>query len=196
MGINYDGSNFSSKHSNSIIVVDEQKNIVTGVNTSGCAPWGEIGVFVKGIALSTSGKYMMTCGQDNRALDPMTLWLLLKNEEPFIAGSATGSSLFPADFQVISNIIDFDINIEEAVLKPRFGHYKYDLDANQLVACTVADKRYSLEIIKNMKEKGVDLIQEGEIDLGFPMLTMIDNSNGYILGMPIESSCSSNANGW
>ncbi|NNG27980.1 MAG: gamma-glutamyltransferase, partial [Ignavibacteriaceae bacterium] len=60
---------------------------------------------------------------EKRMLSSMTPTIILKHGEPYIIiGSPGGSKIITAVLQVILNCIDFDMNIREAVEKPRIHH--------------------------------------------------------------------------
>jgi gamma-glutamyltranspeptidase/glutathione hydrolase len=60
---------------------------------------------------------------EKRMLSSMTPTILLKNGVPYIIiGSPGGSTIITAVLQVILNCIDFDMNIAEAIEKPRIHH--------------------------------------------------------------------------
>lgn len=58
-----------------------------------------------------------------RMLSSMSPTIVTKNGEPFmIAGSPGGSTIITTTLQVIINVIDHDMNIDDAVSLPRFHH--------------------------------------------------------------------------
>ncbi|PWT89376.1 MAG: gamma-glutamyltransferase [Acidobacteria bacterium] len=58
-----------------------------------------------------------------RPLSAMTPTIVLKNDQPFlIIGSPGGSTIINTVFEVATNVIDFGMNIQEAVDAPRFHH--------------------------------------------------------------------------
>lgn len=58
-----------------------------------------------------------------RPLSSMTPALLFKNGEPYAAtGSPGGPRIINSVLQVILNVVEFDMNIQEAVSRPRFHH--------------------------------------------------------------------------
>jgi len=60
---------------------------------------------------------------EKRMLSSMTPTIILKDEKPYIIiGSPGGAKIITAVLQVILNCIDFDMNIREAVEKPRIHH--------------------------------------------------------------------------
>lgn len=61
-----------------------------------------------------------------RPLSSMTPTLVLKNDKIFmVTGSPGGSRIITAVLQGILNVIDFDMNIAEATVAPRFHHQWY-----------------------------------------------------------------------
>jgi len=60
---------------------------------------------------------------EKRMLSSMTPTIVLKNDKPFIIiGSPGGSTIITVVLQVILNVIDFGMNIQEAVNAPRIHH--------------------------------------------------------------------------
>jgi gamma-glutamyltranspeptidase/glutathione hydrolase len=60
---------------------------------------------------------------EKRMLSSMTPTIILQNGKPFIIiGSPGGSTIITVILQVILNCIDFDMNIREAIEKPRIHH--------------------------------------------------------------------------
>jgi len=60
---------------------------------------------------------------EKRMLSSMTPTLVLKNDKPYIiVGSPGGSTIITIVLQVILNVIDFEMNIQEAVNFPRIHH--------------------------------------------------------------------------
>jgi gamma-glutamyltranspeptidase/glutathione hydrolase len=60
---------------------------------------------------------------EKRMLSSMTPTIILKDNKPFIIiGSPGGSTIITVVLQVILNCIDFNMNIREAIEKPRIHH--------------------------------------------------------------------------
>jgi gamma-glutamyltranspeptidase/glutathione hydrolase len=58
-----------------------------------------------------------------RMLSSMTPTIVLKNNKPFIvAGTPGGTTIITSVFQTLVNIIDFGMNADDAVNKPKFHH--------------------------------------------------------------------------
>lgn len=62
-------------------------------------------------------------GPNKRPLSSMTPTIVLKDGKPFIiTGSPGGSRIITAVLQIVTNVIDFDLTIAEAVTAPRLHH--------------------------------------------------------------------------
>jgi gamma-glutamyltranspeptidase/glutathione hydrolase len=60
---------------------------------------------------------------NKRMLSSMSPTIVLKDGEPFlVTGSPGGSRIITTTLQVIVNVIDFDMNLQEAVNAPRVHH--------------------------------------------------------------------------
>ena len=63
---------------------------------------------------------------NKRMLSAMTPTIVLNNEKPFlILGSPGGPSIITSVFQTILNVVEYKMNISEAVSAPRFHHQWY-----------------------------------------------------------------------
>ncbi|CUT05334.1 gamma-glutamyltransferase, partial [Candidatus Kryptobacter tengchongensis] len=97
-----------------------------------------------------------------RMLSSMTPTIVLKNGKPFLVlGSPGGSTIITSVLQVILNIIDFEMNIQEAVDAPRVHHQWYPDEVYY-------EKRgLPLDVIENLKKRGHKLVErhgfQGEV---------------------------------
>lgn len=97
-----------------------------------------------------------------RMLSSMTPTIVLKNGKPFLVlGSPGGSTIITSVLQVILNVIDFGMNIQEAVDAPRVHHQWYPDEVYY-------EKRgLPLDVIENLKKRGHKLVErhgfQGEV---------------------------------
>jgi len=116
---------------------------------------------------------------EKRMLSSMTPTIILKHGEPYIIiGSPGGSKIITAVLQVILNCIDFDMNIREAVEKPRIHHqWLPDSIYYEEKALTEGLKKELIEMGYSFNDYGAALriigITEG---------IMIDQENNIIHG--------------
>jgi gamma-glutamyltranspeptidase/glutathione hydrolase len=97
-----------------------------------------------------------------RMLSSMTPTIVLKNGKPFLVlGSPGGSTIITSVLQVILNVVDFGMNIQEAVDSPRIHHQWYP---DQIFF----EKRgLPRDVIENLERRGHKLVEragyQGEV---------------------------------
>jgi gamma-glutamyltranspeptidase/glutathione hydrolase len=110
-----------------------------------------------------------------RMLSSMTPTVILKDEKPFIIlGSPGGSTIMTVVLQVILNVIDFGMDIQQAIDMPRIHHQLYP-------------DRIDYEYFGMAEEVKISLITKGqtigrETRLGLVEGILIDNVRGTIYG--------------
>jgi gamma-glutamyltranspeptidase/glutathione hydrolase len=87
-------------------------------------------------------------------LSAMTPTIVLKNEKPhLILGSPGGPSIITSVFQTILNVIEYEMNVNEAVSSPRFHHQWYpDL-------IVMEKEAYSNELDSILKDKNYLIVK-------------------------------------
>jgi gamma-glutamyltranspeptidase/glutathione hydrolase len=87
-----------------------------------------------------------------RMLSSMTPTLVLKDNKPFIVvGTPGGTTITTSVFQSIVNIVDFNMDANDAVNKPKFHH--------QWLPDTVSVERdFNEETVKQLKDMGYKLV--------------------------------------
>lgn len=116
---------------------------------------------------------------EKRMLSSMTPTIVLKDGKPFlILGSPGGSQIITSVLQVILNVIDFNMNIKQAVDAPRIHH-------QWLPDKIVYEKDSFNGKVKNeLKKMGYAFKNDGVKNrkIGMVAAIMIDNKNKIILG--------------
>jgi len=116
---------------------------------------------------------------EKRMLSSMTPTIVLKDDKPYlIVGSPGGSTIITTVLQVIMNVIDFNMNIQEAVNAPRFHHQWYPDKIYLEKFCVTED------VAENLVKKGYTLANRNKTFriLGSAQAIMIDNDNKIIYG--------------
>ena len=116
---------------------------------------------------------------EKRMLSSMTPTIILHNGNPFIiAGSPGGSTIITVVLQVILNCIDFDMNIREAIEKPRI-HHQWIPDS-----IYYEQKALTADVKRELAAIGYKFVNESAAQpiLGIVEAIMIDNRNGIIYG--------------
>lgn len=92
-----------------------------------------------------------------RMLSSMTPTLLLKNKKPYVVVGTPGGTTIPTSvYQAIVNLVDFNMNAEEAINKPKFHH--------QWLPDEVAvEKDFDAETRKQLQQMGYRITERAAI---------------------------------
>jgi len=169
------GSNRESEETTHFSIVDKEGNAVSLTTTLNGSYGSLVVVNGAGFLLNnemddfsvkpgTPNMYGLIGGIANsiepgkRMLSSMTPTILEKDGKLFmVLGSPGGSTIITTVFQAILNVIDWDMNIQEAVNSPRFHH--------QWLPDEVAAEKESFtpELRKELKDKGYSIIDRNAI---------------------------------
>lgn len=169
------GSNKESEETTHFSIVDKEGNAVSLTTTLNGSYGSLVVVSGAGFLLNnemddfsvkpgTPNMYGLVGGVANsiepgkRMLSSMTPTILEKNGKLFmVLGSPGGSTIITSVFQTILNVIDWDMNMQEAVNSPRFHH--------QWLPDEVAAERESFtpELRNKLKSKGYSIVDRGAI---------------------------------
>jgi gamma-glutamyltranspeptidase/glutathione hydrolase len=104
----------------------------------------------------------------------MTPTILLKGGRPFLVlGTPGGSTIISAVLQVIVNIVDFGMNVQDAVDFPRI-HHQWKPDRLEF------ERGVSPDTIANLKEMGYSIEESHPVVLARVEAIVI--SNGWLQG--------------
>jgi len=121
-------------------------------------------------------------------LSAMTPTIVLKNNKPhLILGSPGGPSIITSVFQTILNVLEYNMDVNDAVSSPRFHHQWYpDL-------IVMEDEAYSNDLNSILSQKNYLIVKlpiEGDTlgvykrsDIGAVDAILIDD-NGKVFGGP------------
>ena len=99
-------------------------------------------------------------GPNKRPLSSMTPTIVLKDGKPFlVTGSPGGSRIITAVLQVIMNVIDFNMNIAEAVSAPRL-HNQWQPDE------TYAEAGFPPAVLDALKARGHNIVADRAAHVG------------------------------
>jgi gamma-glutamyltranspeptidase/glutathione hydrolase len=113
---------------------------------------------------------------NKRMLSAMTPTIVVKDSHPFlIVGSPGGSTIITTVLQVILNVVDYGMNIQEAVDAPRIHH--------QLFPDTLRYEKHGLpiDVVDNLVKRGYHLAEREEPQ-GRAECIMVDSMRGVIYG--------------
>jgi gamma-glutamyltranspeptidase/glutathione hydrolase len=177
-------------HSSAVIVVDAEGNVAVGTHTIETTNWG-LGLFAGGIPLSTAGTVVGATPAGAFAMDPLSSEIALVGGVPALAMTTYGSGLHPGDVQIMSYLLDYGMDPEDAILEPRVGGYALSFSPNGTVtvdpSAHVLDERVPASVVCPVRAAGFGLEQyepppyvpgSGMVDTGFPTVVTISPTSG------------------
>ncbi|MGD0038074.1 MAG: gamma-glutamyltransferase [Bacteroidota bacterium] len=114
---------------------------------------------------------------NKRMLSSMTPTIVVKDQKPYlILGSPGGSSIITTVLQVLMNVVDYGMNIKQAVDAPRIHH--------QWLPDTLYYERsvFSRDVAQELKRRGY-ILAEQPGHQGRVEAIMVDPNNGLYLGV-------------
>ncbi len=92
-----------------------------------------------------------------RMLSSMTPTLVLKNNKPYVVIGTPGGTTIPTSvFQGIVNIVDFGMNADDAVNKPKFHHQWFPDEVS-------VERDFDAEVVKQLQAMGYKINMRGGI---------------------------------
>ena len=103
------------------------------------------------------GKAANAISPGKRMLSSMTPTIVLKDNEPYIVVGTPGGTTIPTSvFQSLVNILEFGLNEEDAVNKPKF-HHQWLPDQIDV------ERNFPTNVIEELKAMGYKVVKRGEI---------------------------------
>lgn len=164
--------------SNHLTVVDSQGNVATVLHSCMSFPWTN-GLFVDGVSICTAGAHygvgMPDPGQRIHArIAPM---IVFKDEKPILSAGSPSISLMENMLQNFTNVLDFNLPLDEAVRKPRFGGFSLNMTAARIYEADL--KADILEMLRSMKWQ-LDLVNPWNWHCGSFEAVHIDQKTGLM----------------
>lgn len=92
-----------------------------------------------------------------RMLSSMTPTLILKNKKPYVVVGTPGGTTIPTSvYQAIVNLVDFNMNADDAINKPKFHH-------QWLPDVVMVEKDFDAATKKQLQEMGYKITERGGI---------------------------------
>jgi gamma-glutamyltranspeptidase/glutathione hydrolase len=165
-------------------VVDEDGNMVAYTKTINHFFASGITAFGTGILLNDQmDDFDTRPGQANsitggkKPLSSMSPTLLLKDGKPFATiGSPGGKRIISTVAMLISNMVDFDMDIQSAIMAPRINNYE--------VGPLKIESRIPFDVQNELLQKGHELDIKKDFDLYFggAQGVVIDHKKGVLHG--------------
>src|SRR5262245_23603745 len=121
-----------SNHSAGVVAVDAQGNVAALLHSINTIAWGATGIFVDGISIPDSATFQQPViaklKPGDRLPDTTNPLIVLKNGNPYLASSCTGSALHTATLNNLVNVLDFDMDPKKSIDTPYFRGPFFGID--------------------------------------------------------------------
>ncbi len=111
-------------HSDGIVVVDRWGNMAAVTHSINTTLWGGTALFVGGVSIPDAATFQQAAikeaGPGKRLPDPMCPLIVLRDGKPVLGSSAIGGGLHQKTLQVLTSVLDFNMDPEAAVEQPAF----------------------------------------------------------------------------
>lgn len=168
-------------HSLQVTVIDQDGNAVTGTNTIEGMPWGE-GLFVEGVPLSSSNELSeFATAPGHRRTFGLAMHIATRNNRVKIASGTFNSSLIPAEFQILLNLINYEMSPIDAVTAPRLGVSAWSLTTRKPTGGQWLDPRVDPAIADELGARGLRFTQVPPVDTGLGAVAVVSD-DGAVRG--------------
>ena len=177
-----------------LATVDAQGNMVSVTPSSFAALAKGMILGDTGILLNTRGCYFWLDEDNPNAIAPRKrprttpcTFIILKDGKPFMTlGTPGGDSQPQSNLQVFNNVVDFGLNIQEAVEAPRFCGYSFPRSPwphTSYPNLLELEDRIPSDVADSLRDKGHDVreIDAWGVSNGFTPI-MVDDENGVYRG--------------
>lgn len=175
-----------------LCTMDRQGNMVSMVQTLG----GAFGAYVlsgsTGIILRNYTNLFNPEPGTSNSIGPWkrpsshdSLTLVFRDGQPFLTvGAPGGRRVITAVVQVLLNVIDFGMDIQDAIAAPRIHIEGSDpkVPGGKLVRRLLADTRLPAGVVEDLRRRGHDVVLLGDGNFALPVGIMRDEATGQLRG--------------
>jgi gamma-glutamyltranspeptidase/glutathione hydrolase len=171
-----------SNHSEAIVAVDRWGNVAAIVHSINSLPWGNTGIFVDGVSIPDRATFqqqqILWAGRGKRLPDPTMPLIVSRGGKPVAALSAIGSGLHQTMLSALLNMLDFNMDLDQAIWEP--SQHLPELKGSEFMP-VVFEGDFSKELIAEVKKLGLDV----DVITRFSPLAGI---RGYVVGVAIDKT--------
>jgi gamma-glutamyltranspeptidase/glutathione hydrolase len=160
-------SSAPAAHSDGIVVVDRWGNVAAVTHSINTALWGDTCLFVGGISIPDAAKFqqdlIQRAGAGKRLPDPMCPVIVLKEGKAVLGCSAIGGGLHQKTLQVLTSVLDFGMDPQNAVEQPSF--LLPDIDATP-PAARVERGKFDRKLLEAVRAMGQEVREVSPAEAG------------------------------
>ncbi|HOW44457.1 MAG TPA: gamma-glutamyltransferase [Candidatus Aminicenantes bacterium] len=179
-------ANEDLKHSDAVVAIDRWGNMAAVVHTSNTPIWGTTGIFVDGVSVPDSASFQQRLiaqtGPGRRLPDPTEPLIVARDGRPLVALSSIGGGIHQKTVSVLMNIIDFNMDVKQAIDAPSLHSAKYETDGSSKPQVFEGD--FCGHLFAALKEMGLELAVVPQLTSPVPRIYMM---RGYVVGAAVDS---------
>jgi len=115
-------ANTGTKHSNTVVAIDQWGNMTAIVHSINCVVWGKTAIIVDGVSIGdplvNQKAIVAKAGLGNRLPDPTEAGIVVKDGKPVLAFSSMAMGLHQETFQSMTNVLGFGMTPKQALDAP------------------------------------------------------------------------------
>ncbi len=187
-----------------LAVVDKEGNAVSLIQSIyypfGCGVVvGDTGIILqnRGAYFSLDDKHINRLEPHKRTLHTLSPLMIFKDQKPFLVmGTMGGEGQPQTHIQVISNIIDFGMDVQESIEAPRWMSTSFKTNQHY-VDILIVEKRVSQKVVAKLESMGhkVSRVEEWSQIMGHAQAIMV-KENGKVIYGGADPRGDSAAFGW
>lgn len=174
-----------------LAVVDKEGNAVSLIQSiyypfgSGVVV-GDTGIILqnRGAYFSLDDKHLNRLEPHKRTLHTLSPLMIFKDQKPFLVmGTMGGDGQPQTHMQVISNTIDFGMDVQESIEAPRWISESFKTD-HRFVDILIMERRFPQKVVAKLESMGhrVSYVEEWSQIMGHAQAIMIKKEEGAMYG--------------
>lgn len=178
-------------HSDAVVAIDRWGNVAAIVHSANTAVWGTTGIFVDGVSVPDPAAFQQRLiaqtGPGKRLPDPTEPLIIAKDGKPVVALSSIGAGLHQKTLSVLLNLMDFGMNIKQAIDAPCLNATKYESDGSNKPQVFEGD--FCGLLLTAVRKLGLDVavvsnaltstVPRGYVVSGYAVGAAVDPKGGY-----------------
>jgi hypothetical protein len=169
-------------HSEAIVAADRWGDVAAIVHSSNARNWGATGIFVDGISIPDSASHqqrpILWAGRGQSLPDPTQPLIISRYGNPVAALSSIGNGLHQATISVLVNMLDFNMDLEDAIRAPSEQYPQ----PPRLNIPLVFEGDFSNRLINGVGKRGLD------VNVMPKNSPLANDHRGYVVGIAIDKT--------
>jgi gamma-glutamyltranspeptidase / glutathione hydrolase len=141
------------KHSDDVVVVDDEGNMAAITHSINCVYWGKTAINIDGISIGDPGSFQQAeiarVGPGYPLPDPTETGIVFKDGAPVLAFASMGSGLHQHTMLSLLNVLAYGMTVDQAIDAPDFFFPSYSAKDSGFVV-PVPENRFADHVLNGM----------------------------------------------